>query len=231
MQVFSNRESIGALTKTGNTTVQLAASVITLGAKQYNTSTLSCDLSTSGAGGLDTGSLNLRSVYYIYAILDGSTVKLIASLNDAAPSGFTVFKRIGGLSTDYQSVIEQVSKVRLEFQNVYTAFFNNGGTLIDSDFPSGLITNSNGGTGHWIIDYSNLGLTVLPWADVVSERAGSGTNFNIHKAIETSSIGLTSCIVRTGFSTDGRSFTTAASYEIKIQIRVLGADKRAPINL
>lgn len=53
MQVFLNKESMGTLSKTGNTTVQLSASVMTLGAKQYTTGNLVCDITTLGAGNND----------------------------------------------------------------------------------------------------------------------------------------------------------------------------------
>lgn len=51
MQVFANKESLGTLTKTGNTTVQLSPSVITIGARQYSTGNLVCNTAVSGAGG------------------------------------------------------------------------------------------------------------------------------------------------------------------------------------
>ena len=108
MQVFANKENIGTISKTGNTTVQLSPSVITLGAKQYNTGTLNCDLSTSGAEGLDTGSIVSWTAYYIYAILDGTEVKLIASLSNSQPLGFTLYKLVGGIFTNSSSQIEEV---------------------------------------------------------------------------------------------------------------------------
>ena len=111
MQVFSNREKLGILIITGNTTVQLPASTITVGAKQYTISSLVCDLSLSGAGGIDTGSIQNDTGYYIYAVLDSGSVKLIASLSSVKPSGFSQYKKIGGLFTDNSLQVETIGKL------------------------------------------------------------------------------------------------------------------------
>ncbi len=108
MQVFANREKIGALSKTGNTTVQLSASVITVGAKQYTTSNLVCDLTISGAGGLDTGAVAASTPYYLYAVDDNGTAKIICSLSGTAPTGFTVSKLISGFFSNDSSQVGDV---------------------------------------------------------------------------------------------------------------------------
>ena len=119
-QVFANREKIGALSKTGNTTVQLSASVITLGAKQYTTGNLVCDITISGAGGIDTGSVAANSTYYVFAVVDSSVVKIICSLSNIVPTGFTLSKLVGGFFSNYQSqvgdlgVLDNNSKLKNE---------------------------------------------------------------------------------------------------------------------
>lgn len=107
-QVFANRESVGVLTKTGNTTVRLSPSVITIGARQYVTGNLVCDTGISGAGGLDTGSVQARLKYYVYAVVDAGVAKLICSLSSSQPTGFSVFKFIDVFSTDENSNVEFV---------------------------------------------------------------------------------------------------------------------------
>lgn len=105
MQVFANKEKIGTLSKTGNTTVQLSASVITLGARQYQTGNLTCDITTSGAGGLDSGAMASNSAYYVFAVVDGSDVKIICTLSATQPTGFTLFKLVGGFFSNYPSQV------------------------------------------------------------------------------------------------------------------------------
>lgn len=111
MQVFANKEKIGKLTKTGNTTVQLASSVITIGAKQYTTGNLVCDLSLSGAGGLDSGAFSTYSIYHIYIVIDAGSPKLIASLSKNNPTGFSKNKRLGTLITDSTAVIKWAASI------------------------------------------------------------------------------------------------------------------------
>ena len=100
MQVFSNKESIGNLTKTGNTTVQLSPSVITIGAKQYISGNLDCDTSTSGVGGLDTGAAQNWKKYYVYAVVDSGNSVIIASLSDSNPLGYNKYVLVGDFKTD-----------------------------------------------------------------------------------------------------------------------------------
>lgn len=94
MQVFQQRENIADLTKTGNTTLQLLSSVITIGGLQYTTGVLICDLSTFGAGGIDTGSIQNSTIYYIYAVIDSGSPALVASINPTQPTGFAQYKKI-----------------------------------------------------------------------------------------------------------------------------------------
>lgn len=64
---------------------------------------LQVDMTASGAGGLDTGARAGQTVYAIYVIMNPATfaVAAIASLSfvaPALPAGFTVFRRLGGIS-------------------------------------------------------------------------------------------------------------------------------------
>jgi hypothetical protein len=65
----------------------------TIGGQQYtSTSNLSLSLATTGAGGLDTGSVAIGT-YYLYLVVSGGALALVASLS-TAPSGFSVHKQI-----------------------------------------------------------------------------------------------------------------------------------------
>lgn len=107
MQVFINKEKIGTLSKTGNTTVQLSNSVLTIGAKQYSTGSLVLDISVD----VDTGSPQSIKGYYIYAVVDSGNVKLIASLSNTNPLGYNFYKLIGAFFTDISSQVDYIGKI------------------------------------------------------------------------------------------------------------------------
>lgn len=107
-------ESIGAITKFSATTMQLAPSTIhfastaTSNGILSNAAAITCDLTVSGAGGLDTGSETASTQYYIYAIAD-TTLKLVASLSAVAPTGFTDYKLLAKIYNNASSDIDQYS--------------------------------------------------------------------------------------------------------------------------
>ena len=69
--------------------------------------TLTITTTTSGSGGIDTGSVAANSGYSVFMIMtpDGQTVSTLASLGcpaspNAMPSGFSYYRRIGSFTTD-----------------------------------------------------------------------------------------------------------------------------------
>lgn len=91
-------DSIGALSKVNATTVELAASLITIGGLQYDTGTLSLSTLLTGVGGLDAGPVQNNKVYNVFAILSSEEPVLIASLS-SAPSGYTVYTKVGAFNS------------------------------------------------------------------------------------------------------------------------------------
>lgn len=74
---------------------------ITIGGQQYKLdAAVSCDLTTNGIGGLDTGSLVADTTYYIYAIYNVTAVALVCSTSGSGPTGFTVYTPVGSFATD-----------------------------------------------------------------------------------------------------------------------------------
>jgi hypothetical protein len=106
-QVFGP-DSIGSLTKTGANVVSLSASTITIGGLQYDTGTLSCDISTSGFGGLDSGSLLTHYLYYVHAVIQSGSPGLVASTSKTSPAGFNASKLVGAF---YSSEIPDVGSM------------------------------------------------------------------------------------------------------------------------
>jgi len=74
-------------------------------------STLPCNMTVSGAGGLDTAARAAQTNYAVYLIMNPATgeVDTLASLNfttpTTLPAGFTVFRRVGAISLNSASGI------------------------------------------------------------------------------------------------------------------------------
>jgi len=103
-------DQIGQLSKISASQVSLAASTITVGGLQYDTSVLSCITSTAGAGGLDTGTIAASSKYYIYAVVSAGEVVLVCSLSDSAPSGFDSSTKVGFFWTDASANVDSINE-------------------------------------------------------------------------------------------------------------------------
>ena len=71
-----------------------------------NTFSQTLNTATSGAGGLDTGTIAANTWYYVYAIYNGTTQNILMSLSNTAPtlpSGYTKSALIGTVLTDSSS--------------------------------------------------------------------------------------------------------------------------------
>jgi hypothetical protein len=88
---------VNAIVKTSGTQVKLPlGSRITIGGQQYaNSADLFVNTGSTGAGGLDTGSLGVHQVWYIHAIVNVGALALVASQSKTAPTGFTTFTWTG----------------------------------------------------------------------------------------------------------------------------------------
>jgi hypothetical protein len=106
-----------------------------------NASAKSVTLTTTGANGLDTGSLTTSENYYLFIIYNATsgTIATLASLNGVnpiLPSGYTYFRRVGMFRTNSSS-------------NVPAAYFQNGQRVIfGSDASIILFTQVAGGAGN-----------------------------------------------------------------------------------
>lgn len=70
------------------------------------TSNLTCNMSTTGVGGLDTGTIASNKIYYLYGIKNSSgAAALIASLNapTTGPTGYSDWTYIGGVPSYYSA--------------------------------------------------------------------------------------------------------------------------------
>jgi len=84
--------------------------VLNDGLRRTAVSPLTVDLTTSGRGGLDTGSVAANKLYHIYLIPDaaGSGLSAVASLSgviSGGPTGFTAWRYLGFVATDGSTFI------------------------------------------------------------------------------------------------------------------------------
>ena len=69
---------------------------------RVNNVSVTLDATTTGANGLDTGSLATQKAYHVYIISNGSTTASLASLSSTSPtlpSGYTYKARVGSIGT------------------------------------------------------------------------------------------------------------------------------------
>jgi len=84
-----------------------AGSRLTVGGYQVNQKLpLVMDITTLGLGGLDIGSVQASTLYYIYLVVNTAGVRgLVASVNSSAPTSFNAYRRVGSIHTDASSDI------------------------------------------------------------------------------------------------------------------------------
>lgn len=100
-------ENLAELEIASATIIQLQPSILNIGDLQYiNTQNVGLSTGANGLGGLDTGSITADEYYSVYAVPNVSQPALVASLNHLAPTGFSLYKKIGGFSTDSSGDIE-----------------------------------------------------------------------------------------------------------------------------
>lgn len=108
------QDSIGEISKTSTTAISVAASFVTIGGRQYNTSSISISTAVSGAGGIDTGSIAASQFYYIYLVKTSSGVYGTLSLSSTAPTGFSAYKLVGQCTTDASSLLVSADKSKVD---------------------------------------------------------------------------------------------------------------------
>lgn len=200
MQVFLSKNKNGVFTKTGNTTGQYSSSVLTLGAKQYSSGNLVLDTSVSGAGGMDAA-IAANTLYYVYAIVDAGVIKLIATTDNQAPTGYLVHQKVGAFETDGSSNIRDAYKFGDEVDTDWAAY-----TMAITDSVSASVKSSSPATDQawWkrdgdsiYINFSYYHQTTVGIAgtgnytfeipnnyevDILKISAGAGNSPNIHGA-------------------------------------------------
>lgn len=102
-------DKIGQLSKINSTTLELSASIVTLGGLQYDTLPLQIQTFVNGVGGLDTGSIAANTMYYVYLVLNSGDAAIVASVNPTSPTGFSRYIRAGMFSTGNAGAVKSTN--------------------------------------------------------------------------------------------------------------------------
>lgn len=98
---FYGSEILPNLTKTGSLTLQASSmNVQVKGLGVRTTGFLNLNMAVNGLNGLDTGAVAINNYYYVYVVISGVSVGLVASLSSSAPVGFLIYKKVGALNTN-----------------------------------------------------------------------------------------------------------------------------------
>jgi hypothetical protein len=110
-QYFPSDELIQSIIKISANVIRLpSGSSLRVGGLFYrNLADLDMDITTSGASGLDTGSVAADTNYYMYVVDVAGTLSLVASLDASTPTGFSSYRRVGKIETDNSSEVSVVN--------------------------------------------------------------------------------------------------------------------------
>lgn len=110
MGQFFGQEKITKLFKFSNAIATLpAGAIIKIGGQSYsNSDTINCNTSTSGFGGIDTGSIAPSTLYYVYTVIESGVLGLVASISAVSPTGYTSHRKVGAFTTNGSSEISKV---------------------------------------------------------------------------------------------------------------------------
>lgn len=219
MGQFFGNEKITKLVKSSSTIVSLPAGAkIKNGGQGYtNSSAILCTTSTSGFGGIDTGSIAASTFYYVYAVVQSGVLGLVASTSATSPTGFNNYRKVGAFYTDGSSNI---------FKAYWYGEINNLTYLADGSTGS---TGWNMSPASWIASQSVPGggrTTFTPAAGIFSVDpygVASPTQASIGQHVYMESVTATSITVR------GSNATPALAAEAgTVNITKVGIDAIQP---
>jgi len=196
------QDKIAKFTKTGNTTA-------TLGSLTLNTA-------TSGAGGLDTGTIAASTFYYVYTVVSNNAIKLVASTSAISPTGFTQYKKVGAFYTDTSSNIFKAYFYGEVNMTVFSARIPSAGGVIGESF--GFISSCTApGTGYTCTFVAGL-FTLTPNCTVTGYTNGF--------IVSIASNSLSSVNIRFAERSDGGGLNMSSGFNIFCQ--KTGVDATSP---
>ncbi len=174
-----------------STTIAIDAGIAKSSLGVYNIvngSTKPLDMTTSGAGGLDTGTVNSNTIYAAYLIAKSSdnTVSALASLATVTPTvpppGYDQYRRVGWIITNNTGSI--LSIPNYGGNNEKTYYYNGpGGTAAGS----GGMLFVNGGSSTSPVSVDISAYIPFPCLEVVLQVLSSGSVGAVYIKCDTSS--------------------------------------------
>lgn len=183
-----------------------------------NSASVTLDISVSGVGGLDTGSVAANTVYYVYVTADTSNTAFsgILSTSSTSPSGVTYFKKIGYVKTNASSNITTKGSYFSSgaiAQTVYNEVIGDKTYTIVTNIPDDN-TKPQSGEG---IEMTDFATSIIPTTAnsiieielainiQASDALGQGRKIYIFKDSDADSIGGLSWYGGYGYGTSGHT--------------------------
>ena len=205
------RNLLGTQTSSGLTTCTFTADALYLEDGSFNvlrvnnfSSTLS--VSVTGLNGIDTGSVAASNWYYVYAISNGTTPGLLASLSATAPtfpSGYTYKQLIGVFKTDSSSKVIAFIQTGSDWSYITQVQFasnTNAGSAISLSgyLPASRVgvikgTLSNGGSSQ-----NETSIALNASSGVIASAIGGGGSASGVSYFEAANVGASLYYVSTG---------------------------------
>lgn len=200
MGFFRGPEVLKAISKTGATTVQLiAGSNLLIGGQGYKLdSSLNVNTGVSGLGGIDIGAIATSNYYYVYVVVSGGSVGLVASLSSVSPTGFLQYRKVGAFNTGQLTTdVEQGLAFGEQPYSMVRLYSGNGhGSSNDKirrmltimDYFGKAITYTDSATAGASFDINNKGNYALSYSDRHTAGSGYGIGFSLNSTLLTTSI-------------------------------------------
>lgn len=180
------RNLLGTQTSSGLTTCTWTADALYLEDSSFNvlrvnnfSSTLS--VSVTGLNGIDTGSVAASNWYYVYAISNGTTPGLLASLSPTSvtfPGGYSYKQLIGAFKTDVSSKVVAFIQLGADWSYITQVQFASGGNAGSAISLAGYIPASRVGTIKGSLNNGNsqntTSISLNSTSGVLAAAAGSG---------------------------------------------------------
>jgi hypothetical protein len=183
-------EKVAKLQYTSTTQVTLlSGSNLRIGGQGYPlTSNIVCTTSTSGFGGIDTGSVAASTFYYVYAVVSSGVVGLVASTSATAPTGFSGYRKVGAFYTNGSSQVFKAYWFGEVNNLIYTASGTAGATDWSMSPANWIASQTALGTGRTEHTPTTGIFSVNPNAVASPTQASIGQHFYMESVLTNSII-------------------------------------------
>jgi hypothetical protein len=139
MAKFIGQEKLSKFSELNVSSARLLnGSYVVIGGQAYNIGQLDINIDTSGFGGLEL-TKQANTLYYVYAVLENGSPRLIGSVNPNGPIGFLSYRKVGALYLDHRSEIYKGFSVGEQPQEETEVYVDSGDPVTTTQ----LTTNGN----------------------------------------------------------------------------------------